>query len=126
VEVEELELAAWIDKIATTGKYDVTTDVYDTVPSDPAGMFNSDNLAPAFNINRYNPPGYAKQVEAAATEADEQRRIALYRELQTRLLDDMPMVTVAHTPLLLGTSNDLNGFSVGPTGLYVYTEATVG
>ena len=125
VTINELDVAAWVDKIATTGDFDVTTDVYDTVPADPAGMFNSDNLAPTFNINRFNPPGYEKEVEAAATEMNPQKRIQLYRKLQERLLDEMPMVTIDHTPVLLGASEDVKGFSTGPTGLYQYNETTV-
>ena len=46
VTVRDLELSAWIDRISTHADFDVTTDNYNTVPQDPGGMFNSDNLAP--------------------------------------------------------------------------------
>jgi peptide/nickel transport system substrate-binding protein len=125
VTVTDLELSAWIDRIATNPNFDVTTDVYEMRGPDPTGMFNSDNLAPKDNINQFNPPGYAAMVTAAATETNPAKRIARYRQLQNYLLDQMPMVTIDHTPILIGAAKTLKGFSPGSTGLYQYGSATV-
>jgi peptide/nickel transport system substrate-binding protein len=125
VKVTDLELSAWIDRIANKPDFDVTTDVYEMRGPDPTGMFNSDNLAPKGNINQFNPPGYEKLVLAAATESNPAKRIARYRTLQNYLLDNMPMVPICHTPILIGASKKLQGFSPGPTGLYQYGPATL-
>jgi peptide/nickel transport system substrate-binding protein len=125
VTVSDLELSAWIDRIATKPNFDVTTDVYEMRGPDPTGMFNSDNLAPKGNINQFNPPGYAAMVTAAATETNPAKRIARYRQLQRYLLDEMPMVPICHTPILIGASKTLSGFSPGSTGLYEYAPATL-
>ena len=126
VKVTDLELSAWIDRIATKPNFDVTTDVYEMRGPDPTGMFNSDNLAPKGNINQFNPPGYAAMVTAAATETNPAKRIARYRQLQNYLLDQMPMVTIDHTPILIGATKTLTGFSPGSTGLYQYGNASRG
>ena len=123
VNVTDLELSAWIDRIANKPDFDVTTDVYEMRGPDPTGMFNSDNLAPKGNINEFNPPGYAAMVTAAATETNPAKRIARYRQLQSYLLDQMPMVPICHTPILIGASDKLSGFSPGSTGLYEYGPA---
>jgi ABC-type transport system substrate-binding protein len=125
VSVRDLELSAWIDRIATHPSFDVTTDVYEMRGPDPTGLFNSDNLSPKTNINRFDPPGYARMVTAAATDPNRARRIAAYRKLQAYLLDEMPMVVLDHTPILLGASKKLKGFSPGSTGLYEYGRATI-
>ena len=123
VKVTDLELSAWIDRIANKPDFDVTTDVYEMRGPDPTGMFNSDNLAPKGNINQFNPPGYEALVTGAATETNPAKRIARYRQLQNYLLDEMPMITICHTPILIGASKKLQGFSPGSTGLYEYAPA---
>jgi peptide/nickel transport system substrate-binding protein len=125
VKVTDLELSAWIDRIANKPDFDVTTDVYEMRGPDPTGMFNSDNLAPGGNINMFNPPGYAQMVTSAATETNPAKRIAKYRQLQSYLLDNMPMVPICHTPILIGAAKNLKGFSPGSTGLYEYASATL-
>jgi peptide/nickel transport system substrate-binding protein len=122
VTVRDLEISAWIDKIAAHPTFDVTTDNYNTVPEDPAGMFNSDNLAPAGNINRWNPPGYAKAVAAAASELNPQKRIARYRALQRLLLEEVPMIVIDHYPLIMAANKDVRGLVLGPSGLYDWTK----
>jgi peptide/nickel transport system substrate-binding protein len=123
VTVRDLELSAWIDKIAAHPTFDVTTDNYNTVPEDPAGMFNSDNLSPSTNINRWNPAGYAKLVNAAATELRPQKRIALYRQLQKLILDEVPMIVVDHFPLIMAAQKNVRGLVLGPSGIYDWTGA---
>ena len=62
-------------------------------------------------------------VQKAATETNPRKRIARYRQLQRYLLDQMPMVTLYHTPILIGAAKNLQGFSPGSTGLYEYGTA---
>ena len=85
VTITELDISPWIDRIASHPDFDITVDNYNTVPEDPAGMFNSDNLAPA---EQHQPvesarlrgarrqggeraePGEAERALPAAAEAD--------------------------------------------------------
>jgi peptide/nickel transport system substrate-binding protein len=123
VTITELDVSPWIDRIAAKPDFDITTDNYNTVPEDPAGMFNSDNLAPAKNINQWNPPGYANLVSKAASEQDPKKRIALYRQLQKIILTEQPMIVVDHIPIIVAASKNVKGPRLGPSGIYDWTQA---
>lgn len=122
VTVRELEVTVWIDRILTNPDYDITTDNFNTGPEDPASMFNSPNLAPAANVNLWNPPGYADLVAAAAAEIDPAKRIDLYRQLQTLILDEMPQITVNHLPLFFLGTEASKALVIGPSGIDDYTK----
>jgi peptide/nickel transport system substrate-binding protein len=125
VSVRELEATVWYDRFVTKTDFDITVDNFNTVPEDPAGMFNSPNLAPASNVNLWNPPGYADLVKKAATEIDPAKRIVLYQDLQRLLLEDMPQITVDHLPLFFLGSKSISGLVIGPSGIDDYSAVTI-
>lgn len=122
VTVRELEVTVWIDRILTKPDFDITTDNFNTGPEDAASMFNSPNLAPASNVNQWNPPGYADLVAAAASENDPAKRIELYQQLQTLILDEMPQITINHLPLFFLGNEASNALVIGPSGIDDYTR----
>jgi peptide/nickel transport system substrate-binding protein len=122
VTVREMEVTVWIDKILTNPDYDITTDNFNTGPEDPASMFNSPNLAPAANVNLWNPPGYADLVARAAAEIDPAKQVALYHELQTLILEEMPQITVDHLPLFFLGNEASKALVIGPSGIDDYTK----
>jgi peptide/nickel transport system substrate-binding protein len=117
VTVREMEVTVWIDKFVTKPDFDITTDNFNTVPQDPAGMFNSPNLAPTSNVNLWNPPGYADLVAKAEGEPDPAKRTELYQQLQKLLLDEMPQITVDHLPLFFLGNKGVDGLIIGPSGI---------
>ncbi len=123
--ITELEISPWIDRIASHPDFDITVDNYNTVPEDPAGMFNSDNLAPAGNINMWNPPGYKALVDKAASEQDPRKRNALYRQLQKLIRDEQPMITIDHIPIIVAAAKTMKGVKLGPSGIYDWSRAQV-
>ena len=125
VSVRELEATVWYDRFVTKTDFDITVDNFNTVPEDPAGMFNSPNLAPDSNVNLWNPPGYADLVKKAATEIDPAKRIALYQDLQRMLLEEMPQITVDHLPLFFLGSKSVSGLVIGPSGIDDYSAVTI-
>lgn len=125
VTVRDLDVTVWIDRILTKPDYDLTTNNYNTVPEDPAGMFNSPNLAPAANVSLWNPPGYADLVAKAQSENDPAKRTELFRQLQRLLLDEMPQLTVDHLPLFFLGTTKLSGLVIGPSGIDDYTKVTL-
>lgn len=122
VTVRELEVTVWIERILTKPDYDITTDNFNTGPEDPASMFNSPNLAPASNVNQWNPEGYAALVAAAASEIDPAKRIELYQQLQTLILDEMPQITINHLPLFFLGNEASKALVIGPSGIDDYTK----
>jgi peptide/nickel transport system substrate-binding protein len=125
VTLRDLEATVWYERFVTKTDFDITVDNFNTVPEDPAGMFNSPNLAPTSNVNLWNPPGYADLVNKAATEIDPTKRIALYRSLQKLILDEMPQITIDHLPLFFLGSKSVSGLVIGPSGIDDYSGVTV-
>jgi peptide/nickel transport system substrate-binding protein len=125
VTVREMEATVWFDKFVTKADYDITVDNFNTVPEDPAGMFNSPNFAVGSNVNLWNPPGYADLVMKAATEIDPAKRIALYQDLQKLFLDEMPQITMDHLPLFFLGAKSVAGLVIGPSGIDDYSGVTV-
>ena len=125
VTITELDISPWIDRIASKPDFDITVDNYNTVPEDPAGMFNSDNLSPKNNINMWNPPGYAALVDKAASEPNPAKRNALYRQLQRLILDEQPMIVIDHIPIIVAAAKNVRGPKLGPSGIYDWSRAQV-
>lgn len=122
VTVRELEVTVWLDRVLTNPDYDITTDNFNTGPEDPASMFNSPNLAPASNVNQWNPEGYADLVARAAAELDPDKKVALYHELQELILEEMPQITVDHLPLFFLGTDAAKALIIGPSGIDDYTQ----
>jgi len=125
ITIRELDAPVWYDRFVTKTDFDITVDNFNTVPEDPAGMFNSPNLAPTSNVNLWNPPGYEDLVKKAATEIDPAKRILLYQELQKLLLEEMPQITVDHLPLFFLGNKSVSGLVIGPSGIDDYSAVTV-
>lgn len=125
VEVRELEITVWIDRILTKPDYDLTTNNYNTGPEDPASMFNSPNLAPTANVSLWNPPGYADLVGKAAAEIDPKKQIELYQELQKLLLEEMPQITIDHLPLFFLGTEAAKSLVIGPSGIDDYKKIAI-
>lgn len=125
VTVRELEVTVWIDRILTKPDFDITTDNFNTGPEDPASMFNSPNLAPASNVNQWNPEGYADLVARAAAEIDPAKQVALYQELQKLILEEMPQITVNHLPLFFLGGEAGQALVIGPSGIDDYTRISL-
>ncbi len=124
VTVRELEVTVWLERVLNKPDYDITTDNFNTGPEDPASMFNSPNLAPAANVNQWNPEGYADLVNKAGAELDPANQVALYQELQKLILEEMPQITVDHLPLFFLGTEGAKSLVIGPSGIDDYTKVT--
>ena len=54
---------------------------------------------------------------AGQQESDSAKRLAIYREAQQIVLDDLPVVPLVHTNLRAAHAKRLKGYSLHPTGL---------
>ncbi|MBL8595048.1 MAG: hypothetical protein JNK01_20345, partial [Devosia sp.] len=69
----------------------------------------------------WNPAGYAELVAAAGSEIAPAKRIELYQQLQTLILDEMPQITVNHLPLFFLGTEAAKALVIGPSGIDDYT-----
>ena len=88
--VTELEIAAWVDRIATAPDYVMTTDTYGYGDVDPSTFFTRDNLNPDTNIHQFDNEEYARLVQEGASTVAEDERKPIYAQIQQILMDEMP------------------------------------
>ena len=112
--VTELEIAAWVDRIATAPDYVMTTDTYGYGDVDPSTFFTRDNLNPDTNIHQFDNEEYARLVQEGASTIDEAARKEIYAQVQQILMDEMPGYLVAHKQDLFAANQSVQGFNPGP------------
>ena len=121
--ITELEISPWIDRIASHPDFDITVDNYNTVPEDPAGMFNSDNLAPENNINMWNPPGTRRSSPRPRANPTREAHRALPAAAEAaarRAADDHDRPHPDHRRRRRRT---VKGAKLGPSGIYDWSRA---
>ena len=124
VTVRDLAGATWVDRVVTTGDYDVSTDFFVTIPEDPHGMFAAENLNAA-NLNKWTPPHFLKLRARAAQERNPKKRIQLYRQLQQLLLEEVPMIVLTHYPLSIAYARGVQGPTIGPSDFRDWAVAKI-
>ena len=69
------------------------------------------------NVGDYANPAFDRLVEAARTEQDFDRRMAIYAEAEQMLVDDAALIPLSHGPDYVLTKPYVEGFTVSPLGI---------
>ena len=125
VTIADVETSTWVDRIEAHAQYDVTVVRYDVLPADPSGIFNSEMLSPSFNLSRWSTSDYADKVAGAAKELDTQKRISDYQDLQRLVLDEVPIFTINHMPIIPSMLKTVKGLVVGPDAVWDYSAVSI-
>jgi peptide/nickel transport system substrate-binding protein len=81
--------------------------------------FHSRSLPPAgANRGRYRSAEADRLIEATRTEPDLERQAAIYRELQRRLLKDLPYVPLWYEDQIFACRRQVAGYHLAPDGNY--------
>ncbi len=128
VEVEIVEWGAYLDKTAN-GEHDM----FILGLTNPVGdadyflsqMFHSENKGASGNRSFYENPEVDKLLEEARAEIDEEKRLALYSEIQEILVDDAPIMNLQHQAYLSGVSNKVENYWIDPSGYYKLQGITI-
>jgi peptide/nickel transport system substrate-binding protein len=104
------------------GKHELGLAGWNSDNSDPDNFLYSlldpDNIsALGNNLSRWRNDRFHELLLAGQRESDEAMRLAIYKEAQQIVLDEMPVVPLAHTNLRAAHANRLKGYSLHPTGL---------
>jgi peptide/nickel transport system substrate-binding protein len=78
-------------------------------------LLAKDNID-ATNVSRYADAEVNEKLRAAQTESDRTKRLAIYKEVQKKLREDMPLVPLVHADQLAATRANVKGFKLHPTG----------
>jgi peptide/nickel transport system substrate-binding protein len=123
--VTELEIAAWVDRIATKPDFVMTTDTYGYGDSDPSTFFTRDNLNPDTNIHQFKDAEYAKLVQEGASTIDQDARKEIYTKIQQILMDQMPGFLIAHRVDIFAAKKTVHGFNPGPLIRHHYEKTWI-
>ncbi|CAM4076017.1 glutathione ABC transporter substrate-binding protein [Lederbergia lenta] len=121
VNVEVMEFGAYLEKSAA-GEHDMFILGW----SNPTGdadygmyaLFHSSQKGNPGNRAFYENPEVDKLLDEGRREADPEKRVELYNQVQEHLVEDAPMVFIHHQEYLTGISNKIDGFEIDTSGIY--------
>ena len=79
-------------------------------------LLDPDNIG-GNNLSRWRNERFHELLLAGQREMDETKRLAIYKEAQQIVLDEVPVVPLAHTSLRAAHTKRLKGYKLHPTGL---------
>ena len=104
------------------GKHELGLAGWNSDNSDPDNFLYSlldpDNISElGNNLSRWRHERFHELLLAGQKESDTAKRLEIYQEAQQIVLDEMPVVPLAHTNLRAAHAKRLKGYSLHPTGL---------
>ncbi|WP_342472673.1 glutathione ABC transporter substrate-binding protein [Metasolibacillus sp. FSL H7-0170] len=117
-----IEVVEWGAYLAKTGAGE--HDMFILGLSNPVGdadyfltqLFHSKNKGDPGNRTFYENAEIDSLLDQAREEIDTTKRLALYKELQERLIEEAPMVYVHHQAYLSGVSEQIEGYWINDSG----------
>jgi ABC-type transport system substrate-binding protein len=80
-------------------------------------LLNGDNITDQWSANTafYSEPEVQRMFRTAAAETDEARRLALYQQIEQRIVDDAPWIFICHGNLEMVRQPWLQGARILPS-----------
>ena len=91
---------------------------------DPAQLFSSSKFATGENTEDYTDPTYAHMVAAAQGELDPAKRTALYRQLNSYMMDHAFVIPIATRPFVYVSRPEVKNLPVDPNGMLMEAQLT--
>ncbi|MGL5051901.1 MAG: glutathione ABC transporter substrate-binding protein [Fusobacteriaceae bacterium] len=119
VTIETLEWGAYLDGTAR-GEHDMFILGWVSVTGDADyglyPLFHSSAQGGAGNRSFYSNPVVDKQLEEARASVDPVLRKKLYGEIQLKVQEDLPILTIAYTTQNVGVQKNVKNFKMNPAG----------
>lgn len=126
--VEVIELGAYLDKTAN-GDHEMFILGWSNPTGDADygmyGLFHSSQFGTAGNRSFYANEKVDQLLDNARVEADENKRLALYKEAQQTLIDDAAVGFLVHSEYLIGVNNNVKGFAIDNASMYHLHDVTL-
>ena len=68
---------------------------------------------------------FEKLINAARTEQDHGRRVALYQQAQQIMHDRAPAVMIAHSTIFEPVRNNVSGYQIDPFGKHIFYQVDI-
>ncbi|WAJ28216.1 ABC transporter substrate-binding protein [Antarcticirhabdus aurantiaca] len=122
-QIERFDFATFVKKVYTDRAWDLSVDAMSNTFDPTAGVqrvYWSRNFKiglPFSNASRYENPEVDRLLEAAAVEPDEAKRIALFKEFQVIVNQDLPVINLIQPIQPIVANRKVRDYAVGATGL---------
>lgn len=121
--IENLEWSTFMDKV-NKGDYQMFILSYNNTTGDPDTslyqLFTSTVPASSGNRVYYNNPKTDKLLSDGQLELDGEKRMAIYKEAQQVICEDVPWIPLYCKANLVGTRNNLQGYTPHPLGVDLF------
>ncbi|WP_319799474.1 glutathione ABC transporter substrate-binding protein [Jeotgalibacillus aurantiacus] len=128
VDIQILEFGAFLEQTAA-GQHDMFILGWSTPTGDADyatyALFHSSQVGDPGNRSFLRDDEVDQLLEAGRQETDQDARADIYLQLQERLVELAPMAYINHTEYLTGVSDNVQGFSILPNGLYQLKDVTI-
>lgn len=85
-------------------------------------LFHSKNHGEAGNRMFYTNAEVDALLDEAREEIDSVKRLALYKEIQEKLIEDAPMIYIHHQAYISGVSSQIEGYWINDSGHHKLQE----
>lgn len=113
VKLQPLDIAAFIGELEKS-EFDVELGWFAPTVLDPSEI--TFFLTGGLELSGADVTAYSKLVEEAAAEPNEEKREALYHELQQLVDEEMVMIPLDYQPFVWGLDSRITGFKLNPGG----------
>ncbi len=124
-EIRKLDMGAFLSTVRS-GKYPgMFLTGWSGDNGDPdnfvGALFNSKGM-PVSDTSHYKNPEVDKMMDEAASVTDPAKRLAMYKVIQQRIMDDAPWVFVNSTLQVRAIRKEVKGFRLNPTQMFFDME----
>ncbi len=125
VELKILDLSSSVlsDNVRS-GNFQIQADWYPWGVFDPAVFFIGPSFAPT-NLSGYSNDEYLALLNTAQAEADTDKRIDLYKQVNRMLAEEDFIIPIATRPYIYAVRPDLKGFKLDPFGMAYVNDVVV-
>ena len=128
LEIQVLEWGAYLEKTAA-GEHDMFILGWSNGTGDADyglyALFHSSQHGDPGNRSFYTSTKVDQLLESGRREADQAKRLSIYKEAIQVISEDSPMAFVLHPSSLIGVAKDVTGFSIGADSIYRLTDVKI-
>ena len=128
LEIQVLEWGAYLEKTAA-GEHDMFILGWSNGTGDADyglyALFHSSQHGDPGNRSFYTSTKVDQLLESGRREADQAKRLSIYKEAIQVISEDSPMAFVLHPSSLIGVDKKVTGFSIGADSIYRLTDVKI-
>jgi len=118
--IEDLSSQALGDRVQADD-FEVVGDWYPWGVFDPAVFFIGPSFAPN-NLSNFTDPAYLEMLDAAQAEVDQDKRLAMYQDINRYLSEQSFIIPIGTRPYIYAVRPEVTGFGLDLFGMAFYND----